>query len=83
MLHARKDYDRFQDPLAEDEGGIPYDEPVFLLRAQDKAAPGAVDAWAAIAEQVGADAEIIAKARQHAKDMRGWQRTNTIQIPDL
>lgn len=32
MKHARADYDRIQDPA----GKIGEDEPVFLLRAQDK-----------------------------------------------
>lgn len=36
MKHARPDYDRIQDPA----GIIPEDEPVFLLRGQDRyAAP--------------------------------------------
>jgi hypothetical protein len=33
MIHARKDYNRIQDP----EGKIGVDEPVFLMRAQDDA----------------------------------------------
>lgn len=43
MKHAREDYNRFQDPALSDssllgKGGTPIlkDEPVFLLRAQDK-----------------------------------------------
>ena len=35
MRHARPDYNRFQDP----ENLIPQDEPVLLLRGQDKLAP--------------------------------------------
>lgn len=35
MLHQRDDYNRTQDP----ENKIPKNEPVFLLRAQDKFAP--------------------------------------------
>ena len=31
MIHAREDYQRFQDP----EGKIKEDEPVLLFRAQD------------------------------------------------
>lgn len=37
MLHAREDYNRFQDP----EGLIPDDEPVFLLRGQRQEKHGA------------------------------------------
>ena len=32
MIHAREDYNRFQDP----DNKIPQNEPVFLFRAQDK-----------------------------------------------
>jgi len=32
MIHAREDYNRFQDP----ENKIPKDEPVMLFRAQDR-----------------------------------------------
>ena len=42
MIHARDDYNRIQDPA----GLIPADEPVFLLRGQDPAAPNTVDRWA-------------------------------------
>lgn len=42
MKHAREDYDRIQDPL----GLIPEDEPVFLLRAQDRLACQAVAYYA-------------------------------------
>jgi hypothetical protein len=40
MRHARADYDRIQDP----DGLIPQDEPVFLIRGQDRAAP-AMERW--------------------------------------
>ena len=46
MKHARPDYDRIQDPLPVSEGGIPEDEPVFLLRAQDCIAARVVRIWA-------------------------------------
>ena len=41
MKHARNDYDRIQDPA----GLIPADEPVFLLRGQDKLAIKAMEAY--------------------------------------
>ncbi len=40
MKHARKDYDRIQDTV----GKIPENEPVFLIRGQDLAAPAALRA---------------------------------------
>jgi len=45
MIHARTDYDRIQDPAKL----IPDDEPVFLLRGQDKLAWIAVWFYAVLA----------------------------------
>lgn len=41
MIHARNDYQRIQDP----QNKIPNDEPVFLLRAQDKTSAEVVRCW--------------------------------------
>lgn len=79
MKHARDDYNRIQDP----EGKIPQDEPVFLLRGQDTIAPAAVEAWAALAESAGADADIIKSARVQAGEMRQWGRDHGDKVPDL
>jgi hypothetical protein len=79
MKHAREDYNRFQDP----EGKIPADEPVFLLRAQDKVAPDVVEAWASLAEIWDADKDIVQRAREHAQAMRRWQDEHGCKIPDL
>jgi hypothetical protein len=79
MNHARPDYDRIQDPA----GLIPDDEPVFLLRGQDQAAAGAVLAWAKIAESLGASADIVALARQHAEKMDDWHSEVRGKLPDL
>jgi hypothetical protein len=78
LKHARKDYDRIQDPLAL----IPEDEPVFLLRGQDLAAPDTVEAWAARAELCGANSEIVRSAREQAQAMRLWQ-VRVAKVPDL
>lgn len=79
MKHARKDYERIQDPA----GLIPEDEPVFLIRGKDVAGPMAVDAWADIAESVGASESIVAHARSHAKEMRAYQAVHGSKIPDM
>lgn len=80
MLHARNDYDHIQDA----SGKIAADEPVFLLRAKDICAPEAVEAWAAVAEAEGADALIVATARQQASRMRQWQEaTGIAKVPDM
>lgn len=79
MIHARKDYDRIQDPA----GLIPEDEPVFLIRGKDKVAAAAVEKWADLAESEGADPEIVSTARKHAEVIRAYQARMGSQIPDM
>ncbi len=79
MKHARSDYDRIQDPA----GLIPDDEPVFLLRAQDKLAPGIVAKWASDARAAGASEEIVGAAFRHARAMQIWQNEHGMKIPDM
>lgn len=79
MRHAREDYQRIQDPA----GLIPEDEPVFLLRAKDVAAPAAVQLWADRAEQAGASWKIVLAARDQAFEMIRWQAEHGSKIPDL
>ena len=65
MRHARRDYNRIQDPA----GKIPADEPVFLVRGQDRAGPVTLRAWALTAEQLGAAEELVEAVRAHAYEM--------------
>jgi len=67
------------------------DEPLFVLRANDKFAPELVEAWANKVEMavtghvtVAADKsrEKIKYARALAHQMRAWQTLNTSKIPD-
>lgn len=83
MKHARPDYDRIQDPRPEDKGGIPENEPVFLLRATDKCAPLAVMAWAMEAKRAGADEIIVMSAIVQAQKMIEYQVNNGSKIPDM
>ncbi len=77
MKHARIDYDRIQDP----ENKIPEDEPVFLLRAQDKTAAQIVRLWAhAQRNLVDADPEAIRLAEQHANLMDEWPVKKTADV---
>lgn len=55
MKHAREDYNRIQDP----ENIIPENEPVFLLRGKDVAAPHAIEAWIEKAKMYGASENIL------------------------
>lgn len=69
-----------------DEGSgspIGLDEPVFLIRGADAAAPGAIGAWAEIAERLGALPEIVLLARQRALSIASWQSGRGSKIPDL
>ncbi len=79
MLHARKDYDRIQDP----EGLIPEDEPVFLLRAKDILAPGILIHWASELVIRGGDKEMASIVVKHAKKMIDWQEEHGCKLPDL
>lgn len=76
MRHARDDYNRFQDP----SGKIPEDEPVFLLRGQDRIAWHVVKIYAYCAELSGCSPVLVQKCRDHAKLMKAWSVKKT---PDL
>jgi hypothetical protein len=79
MKHARNDYKRIQDPA----GLIPEDEPVFLLRAQDKVAPETVEMWAQFADDAGAAPNITYAALKQAREMREWQKEHGCKVPDM
>jgi hypothetical protein len=79
MIHAREDYNRIQDPA----GKIGVDEPVFLLRAQDKFAPEVVAYWASLVLREGTSPEIAGLAMQHSRTMKDWQHVNGKKTPDL
>jgi hypothetical protein len=63
------------------------DEPVFLIRAQDKAGPGAVRAWAEIAQVSGAagcSPRMYQEALAVADNMERWADDHQpYKIPDL
>lgn len=79
MKHARKDYDRIQDP----EGKIPENEPVFLIRGQDLAAPETLRAYAMEAHRKGASQLIIDATLRQAREMEQWQREVARKTPDM
>lgn len=47
-------------------------EPVFILRAQDRFAPGLVEEWALKAQGFGCPQEKVDEARRLAQQMREW-----------
>ena len=79
MEHARKDYQRIQDP----EGKIPANEPVFLIRGQDLAAPEALRQYAIEASRKGASQTLIAATLRQAREMEEWQREVARKTPDM
>ena len=54
-------------------------EPVFVLRAQDRLAPAVVRTWIAIAQTHGVNVEKLMSARQIAWAMEKWPDR---KIPD-
>lgn len=77
MIHARPDYQRFQDP----NGKIPEDEPVFLLRGQDKVAAATVRIWAVLHRLSGGGEQIARLASHHADLMEQWPKKKLADLP--
>lgn len=78
MRHARSDY---EDRIVDLEGVIPDDEPVFLLRGQDRHAPPTLEAYAASVEPF--NPEIAAISRRWAERMREFQARRMVKEPDM
>ena len=72
MLHARKDYNRIQDPLNAKDKGIPKDEPVFLLRAQDPLFVPMLYMYAHLASMLGCDSRMVQMVIAHAEFAKLW-----------
>lgn len=83
MIHARSDYNfRIQDA----QHIIPEDEPVFLLRGQDKFAPEILKHYLQLLKDHNTDNqydEMIFAIEQHIKFMINWQRERNIKLPDM
>ena len=56
------------------------DEPLFVLRAQDKIAPYAVRAWASEAESYNCDIDKFEGARTIAAEMCAWQMAHPTRV---
>jgi hypothetical protein len=78
MLHARSDYNRIQDS----EHKIPQDEPVFLLRAQDRTALATLAFWIEANEALpDRDPKAIALAKKHLLRFSDWPVRKTADVP--
>lgn len=64
--------------------GIPADEPVFIIRGKDKAAPDAVEEYGLIAVEHGASREFGDSVSSRANEIRVWQKNNPslVKFPD-
>lgn len=67
---------------SEGAGGIPKDEPVFLLRAKDKVASMVVGYWAIQAANAGASPEMVRAAINHAELMARWPIKHVPDMPE-
>ncbi len=91
MIHARKDYDRVQDPALEDptllgDGSTPIgkDEPVFLLRAKDRHASAVVAYYAMLlAKDPDVDSEMAKLCLEWSTRMRDWGIERGSKAPDM
>ena len=79
MKHARSDYNRIQDPANK----IPADEPVFLIRAQDKVGSATVRMWAELNDLMGGDPAMSNSARVHAAHMENWTKKKLADMEPL
>ncbi len=58
---------------------MPDEEPLFILRGQDKFAPLVVEFWAKLAEQFDVRSGKVMGARDIARDMERWPER---KVPD-
>lgn len=62
---------------------VPEDEPIFVLRAQDRLAPATVRLWADLVDLfAGGPTEKTTEARKWAAEMEFWQRQHGTKVPD-
>jgi hypothetical protein len=64
--------------------GIGEDEPVFILRAKDRAAMAAVDRYAQAARTLGAAQEFLDSVNERVRVLNAWrlQHPHELKIPD-
>lgn len=78
MKFTREDYNR---RIIDTEGRIPDDEPVFLLRAQDKHAPDTLRFYANQLKEDGNN-DMANELFTHARNMLLWQKSVRVKRPD-
>ena len=66
-------YDRKYGRVTFERGTIGDDEPVFVVRACDAAAPAALRAYAHVAAQHGGNEEMVRRVLERAEQVARWQ----------
>ncbi len=88
MKFTRKDYTK---RIVDKANKIPEDEPVFLLRGQDKLAPDTLRRYCELLEEEATKQEGVKRdgllsmadeLRVHAREMVVWQHTKREKLPD-
>ena len=78
MKHLRADYDRIQDPFNK----IGSDEPVFLLRAQDKAFPAMLMGYIGYQRAIGNE-ELAKFIEDQMPAVHEWRHTHATHNADI
>ncbi len=78
MIHARQDYNRFQDPLNK----IGQDEPVMIFRAQDKHFKKVLRYYSDLLSESG-NYEVACLVEEHIQLAEHWELSNDTKEPDL
>lgn len=79
-MKAVEELERLREKI--ESGDMPEDEPVFVLRARDLLAAGAVTSWAVCAKQLKAPQERVDAALNLAEQMRKWPKKQVPGRPD-
>ena len=77
-------YDEKYGKITAEKKDLPDDEPVFLIRGQDAAAPSAISGYAAEAKAEGASDKHVERALARAREIRQWQDEHParVKVPD-
>lgn len=78
-VHDTDKYDEIRTLL-----GIPHDEPIFILRGQDKSAAETVDDYMINAQDAGADSEFLAGVERSLVNFEHFAVTHPerMKVPD-
>lgn len=58
------------------------DEPLFVLRAQDKLAPLVIEFWIKLGKELGVPVDKLVDAREVSDEMSKWRLLNRGKLPD-